>query len=237
MSGIIPKDQLAAYQRWQFNDFDAPATAEPAPPVVETTYEEPEIAAVEEIPAGEMPLLPTAEEIAQMHDEARQAGYEAGFEAGRLAGEEAAREAFQASAQHIASLLDNLESALAELDQQVADQILEVALEVARQLGRGSIQADKHYLQPIIREALTMLPLHHNRVNIVVNPEDAGALREHMGEFLAQHGTQIIEDASIDPGGCKVRADASEIDATTDTRWRRILEAIGTKPEAWLKTP
>jgi flagellar assembly protein FliH len=29
-------------------------------------------------------------------------------------------------------------------------------------------------------------------------------------------------------------AGASEVDATIETRWKRVLEAIGTEPQEWL---
>jgi flagellar assembly protein FliH len=34
-------------------------------------------------------------------------------------------------------------------------------------------------------------------------------------------------------GGCRVELGASEVDATLETRWRRVLESIGVSQE-WL---
>ena len=59
-------------------------------------------------------------------------------------------------------------------------------------------------------------------------------MRQHLGEQFAQTGTQIIEDNTITPGGCQLLAGASEVDASIETRWKRVLEAIGTEPQAWL---
>ena len=65
MSGIIPKEQLAAYQRWQFSDFDTPEAALPASTPAE------EVAPQEDRPPVDLvethlPSLPTAEDIARL---------------------------------------------------------------------------------------------------------------------------------------------------------------------------
>ena len=101
---------------------------------------------------------------------------------------------------------------------------------------RGAIKAQSDYLLPIIREALSSLPLHHAHVTLHLNPADADTVRSSIGEQLSQQNTQIFENDQITPGGCRVTAGASEIDATTETRWQRVLEAIGTEPQAWLTT-
>ena len=231
MAGIIPKEELASVKRWQANSFDSPKsgrpqkTCHPEPPVAElaTTVEEvPQIA------------LPTAEEIERMHEEVRAAGYQTGYDEGRLAAEQAGNAAAQAEAQRFMALTANLQQALDELDQHVADQLLSLATEIAAQVVRGSIVVKTDLLLPIIREALTALPVHHAHVTLRLNPSDAAHVRSHIGEQLAQNNAQIIEDADITPGGCQVRAGSSEVDATIETRWRRVLESIGAEPLEWL---
>lgn len=235
MSGIIPKEQLAAYQRWQFDAFDAPPAAAPEP--------EPSPAPPEELPldAGEPvpppPALPTAEDIERIHEEARQAGYAAGFAEGQAAGEAAVREAGQTLVEELIALVQGMESALAELDQQVAESVLGVGLEIARQLALGSLQANPDYLLPIVRDALAALPLQHAHVQLHLHPADAANVRPHLETLGAGTPLQVIEDAGISRGGCRLRAGPSEIDATLETRWQRILDTIGAQPEPWLKRP
>jgi len=76
MSRVIPKEQLAGYQRWQAGSFDKPAQAggEPAragspPPAQEAAN----LATAAE-QAGEMVVdipFPTAEDLARINEEAR----------------------------------------------------------------------------------------------------------------------------------------------------------------------
>lgn len=230
MSGIIPKEKLAGYQRWQLNSFDPqPAAGTPSPPVI---VETPVVGASEALPA---PALPTPEDIAHLHDEARSAGYAAGFAEGQAAGELAGRQAAQEEAERIGALVGNIEKALGELDQTVAEQILDLALEVAAQISRGAIQARSDFLLPIIKEAVASLPLHHAHVTLHLNPSDAASIRENLSEQLGQSNLQIFENAEIALGGCRLTAGTSEVDASIETRWNRVLEAIGAEPRAWLK--
>lgn len=229
MSGIIPKEQLAGIRRWEIGSFDAPKTGRPPPPP-------PAPAPVAEVVEEEVPgiALPTAADIERIHEEARAAGYQAGYEEGRQAGEQEAREASELLAQHMLALTDNLQQALSRIDQEVAEQLLALATEIAAQVLCGTIAIKSDVLLPIIRDATAALPLHHSHVTLRLNPADAVHVRSHLGDQLAQTGTQIIDDNEISRGGCLVRANASEVDATIETRWKRVLEAIGIEPRPWL---
>lgn len=231
--GIIPKEQLANVRRWQINAFDQPAEAPAkATPVVEqppppTPPPAPEIE------------WPTAEALARIEEEARsnghQAGYQAGYEEGLKAAEAASHAATRAQAERLETLTANFQAALAEIDQQVADQLLELATEIAGRLVCGALSVKTEILLPVIREAIATLPLHHGHITLRLNPHDAATIRPHYGEQFAQSGVQIAEDSEIAPGGCLVRAGSSEVDATVETRWKRVLDAIGAAPRQWLQ--
>ena len=234
MSGIIPKEQLGGIRRWEIGSFDAPKSRRPSEPKP-APAPAPVTEIIEDVPAI---ALPTAADIERIHEEARatgyEAGYQAGFEEGRQAGEQAARDAAEPLAQNLLVLTDNLQQSLSRIDQEVGEQLLALATEIAAQVLCGAIAVKSDVLLPIIREATAALPLHHAHVTLRLNPVDAAHVRSHLGEQLAQTGTQIIDDNEIGRGGCLVRANASEVDATIETRWKRVLEAIGMEPRQWL---
>lgn len=233
MSGIIPKEEGGTFQRWQIDSFDTPGTAfrrapaAPAPAPVKTPTPAPKIETPPPIP------LPTAEEIERIHEEARDAGYREGYEAGQRAGEEAGQAAAKTQAEEFQRLYENFRQALSVMDQEVAEQLLALSIEIASQVVRGAIAVKQDLLQPIVREAIAALPIHHTHLSLRLNPSDAAKIRPLIGEQLAQSGAQIVEDPEITPGGCLVRAGTSEVDATIETRWKRVLEAIGTNPQEW----
>ena len=127
--------------------------------------------------------------------------------------------------------------ALAHIMVPAERQVLDLALEVASQVIRGTVATRSEALLPVIREAISALPLHHTHVLLHLNPADASVVREQIGEQLTLTGTQIIDDAAISQGGCLLKAGTSEIDATIETRWKRVLEAIGSEPREWLTSP
>lgn len=222
MSGFIPKEKLTAYQRWELAAFDeveqeaaasqkaaeAAAAADPAP------EQEPAIP------------LPTAEEIEQIHAEAQQAGYAAGYEEGLAQARQ--------EAEKIAALVSNLQQNLQALDQEVGEQLLDVAVTIAGQVLRQSLRVKPELLLPTVREAVAELPLHHGHPALFLNPADAALVRTQLGEQLSHNGWRILEDSSIECGGCRIESGASEVDATLPTRWRRVLDAIGASSD-WLE--
>lgn len=223
---VIPKDQLAAYQRWQIGSFDQEKVP-PAPPSrAPAATPPPEVEVVSGV------ALPTAEGLERIHNEAQQEGYRIGFEAGQQAGFEAGAAAVRQEAERLAAAADNFCNALAQLDQEVADTILELSLEVSRQVVQSTLATRPESIISVIREALNALPLHHGAINLHLHPNDAELLRTHLGNQVAQSGWHLVEDPGIEPGGCVIKAGASEIDATLATRWKRVVESIGVPAKA-----
>jgi flagellar assembly protein FliH len=226
MSEIIPKEKQASFQRWQIGSFE-----KSQPVVVQPNTSEPPREVREPVPQIS---LPTAEELGLIYEEAHANGYQAGYDEGKLAAEATCHEATDKEAQRFLQLTNGMRKALDELDQHIAEQLLDLATEIAAQVIRSSISVKNDLLLPIIREAITALPLHHAHLTLRLNPEDATRIHTLIGEQLAQQGTQIIEDSEVSPGGCQVRAGTSEVDASIETRWKRVIEAIGAEPQAWL---
>ena len=227
MTGFIPKEKLTAYQRWEVAAFDeaeqaalrtvkeAEARPEPATPVETETV----------VPIETPVVLPTAAEIERMHAEAHEQGYAAGYEEGIA-------KATEISAR-MDELLTGLQISMKALDQQVADQLLATAVEIAQQVLRQSLHIKPELLVPVVREAIATLHPHPGHPLLFVNPDDASLIRKHLGDQLAHNNWRIIEDSSLTPGGCRVEHSASEVDATLETRWRRVIESMGITQE-WL---
>ncbi len=220
MTGFIPKEKLTAYQRWELAAFDEAeqaaakdAKAEEPPP------EEPE-------PPKEPPVvLPTAADIERMHNEAHEQGYADGYAEGIA-------EAQAISAQ-LNMVLTHLHAAVTDLSQQIADQLLATSIEIANQVLRQSLKLNPELLLPVVREAVAALHPNSGHPALLAHPDDAALIRKHMGDHLAHNNWRIIEDPALTRGGCRVELGASEVDATLETRWRRVIEAIGVSQD-WL---
>ncbi len=220
MTGFVPKEKLTAYQRWEVAAFDeAEQAAARAAKSASTTTETPD--------QGEhLPLvLPTAADIERMHIEAHEQGYAAGYEEGIAEA--------RTSAASIDAVMLSLQQSIKELDQHVADQLLATSVEIANQMLRQSLRVQPELLLPVVREAVAALHPHSGHPALFAHPDDVKLIRTQLGDQLAHNNWRIIEDPTLTAGGCRVELGASEVDATIETRWRRVIESIGISQE-WL---
>ena len=199
--GVVPKEQLTAWQRWELPAFDAGGTVEGLGARV----------------AAE--ALPAAGQLEQMHQQARDEGYQAGYAEGR---QQAVQEA-----QRMSSLLDSLNKELQQVDQQVAQNLLDLALEVAKQMVHQALAVKPELLLEVVRDAIGNLPHINQAAHLVLHPDDAELVRNGMGEQLAHAGWKIFENAQMERGGCRVETAHSQIDATLATRWQHIVASLG----------
>jgi flagellar assembly protein FliH len=214
---------LTAWERWELADFDegdGKGGAEAAPATA----------------AGEADpfKLPTASEVEQINQQARDEGYQAGQAEGYQAGIQAGQAAGLKEAQNLAKVAAKLERGLQDLDQQVAEELLALAIELAREVIRQEISARPETLLAVVREALTQLP--HQHAAIYLHPEDASLLRSYLGDQLAHAGHRIHEDFKLARGDCLLETGGSQVDATVAMRWRRVLEGLGISA-AWQPAP
>ncbi len=218
MTGFVPKEKLTAYQRWEVAAFDeAEQAAERSAQAAQAAGANPG--------EGSAVTLATATEIERMRAEACQQGYAAGHAEGIAVARQ--------SAARIDALVAGLQLAIKEIDQNVADQLLATAVEIANQVLRQSLRVKPELLLPVVREAVATLNAHLGHPALFVNPDDAALIRSELGDQLAGNNWRLIEDASLTAGGCRVELGASEVDATLETRWRRVIEAIGISQD-WL---
>lgn len=169
--------------------------------------------------------LPTAAEIEQMHQQARDEGFATGKEEGYRAGVQAGQAAGQAAAQRLAALAGKLEQGLQALDATVADELLALACEIARAVICQELSVRPESLMQVVREALAQLP--HQHAAIYLHPEDASLLRSYMGDQLGHAGHRIHEDFKLARGDCVLEAGSSQVDATVAARWRRVIDTLG----------
>ncbi|WP_153115202.1 flagellar assembly protein FliH [Rhodocyclus tenuis] len=188
--------------------------------------------------------MPTAEEIERIHSEAQESGYAAGHAAGYETGLANGRDEGYAEgvargreeSTRLEALMQELAQALSQSDQQLADQLLTLAVELASQVLRHSLRIQPELILPVVREAIATLPAHHGHPLLFLNPDDAALVRSHLGEQLSHNAWRIVEDAAITAGGCRIEIGASEVDATLQSRFRRVIDTIGARSD-WLAPP
>jgi flagellar assembly protein FliH len=205
--------KLTAWERWEMASFD-----EARPPA-----RMPTASAGASTPSSPAVVLPTASDIEQIHKQSQEQGYQAGYAEGLAKS--------RAEAATLAALVQQLDSALTDLDQQVAAELLALSVEIARLVIGQTLAVHPEAILDVVHAALAELP--HQHAAIHLHPDDAVLVRMHMGEQLTHTGHRILDDVQVARGGCLIEAGGSQVDGALATRWRRVLESMGT-PSEWI---
>lgn len=213
-STVIPKERLSAYERWEL------AALHPGRSPTEIDHE-----------MADTP--PTVEQLRKLREKAHSEGYAAGFEQGRLAGLGEGRKQCSILTEQLASLAREFRVELSRADEQLAREVLDLALDVAKAVLKSGLEARPELVIPVVREAIRYLPAIQQPATLHLHPDDASLVKDNLLDELAQADWRILEDPTLERGGCHVETASNKIDASIATRWQRIARAMGTSSE-WL---
>ena len=164
----------------------------------------------------------TARQLEEIQQQARQEGFQQGLQEGRDSG----REELLNSVRCLEQILNTLDKPLEELDDSVEQQLAQLAMLVARQLVRRELKTDPEQVVGIVREALALLPVAARDVQLALNPEDAGIVRDALSLHEGEQAIRIVEDPVQSRGGCRVVTRTSQIDATIETRLNSVIAGV-----------
>lgn len=216
-SNVIPKEQLTAYQRWEMASFgdDRPSQQNTA---------------AQQQAAQQR----AAEELVRLREEARQQGYAEGFNQGHAEGVQAGRIEAAREAVQIHQVAEAFGAELSQVNDAVADDMLNLSLDLAKAMLKTALRVRPELVLPVVGEAIRYLPSVQQPALLVLHPQDAAIVRNHMVDELEKAGWRITEDLQIERGGCRVETASNQIDATLPVRWQRIADALG-KQTDWLE--
>jgi flagellar assembly protein FliH len=220
-SDLIRARDVGGFDIWSLPSFD-PHVPEPEPePEPELPVES------EEVPLEEVQPL-TLEELESIRQEAYNEGFAAGekdgFRATTLKVRQEAEAALTVKLASLERLMGVLFDPIAEQDSQIEKAMVGLVEHIARQVIQRELVLDSSHIESVMREALKLLPLGVGNVRLYINPQDfeqVKALRERHEETW-----RIVEDAALQPGGCRVETEHSRIDATVETRISQIMAKL-----------
>ncbi len=212
----VPKEQQTAYERWELSSFSDVGKSVGSISIGASRTKKDD-ADVEKV---------DTQQIAQIFESVRKEGYNKGMQEGFTVGMAKAREYAQDEKQQLSQLMTSFSHALENSDQQIADDVLSLALDIAKSMLKIKLNVDHAVLLPIVLDAIHYLPQIQKPARILVHRDDMQLLREYMADEIANDHWQIQEDSNIERGGCLVETGANQVDATNETRWKRITEAL-----------
>ncbi len=166
-----------------------------------------------------------------------QRAYERGHEDGHAAGHAAAMQVRAQHAAEMARVLDALRGRFGELESDGAEQLLTLALTIARQVMRRAMDVDRAAVMPALHEAVHAVIDQQAHPRVHMNPQDLAHLRDSLDADGLLKGCRFIADPAISRGGCRVETGHSDVDATIESRWNRVLAAVGIDPRRAPREP
>lgn len=223
-SAATPKVSLTAWQRWEMASVEQALPPDPA----DAAAQEPVLAPFEPV------LLIDEAELTRLRLQAQETGktegYALGFAQGQTEGHAAGLAAMQAQGEQLLALALALPAALRVAESSVADELLALALDMAKQVLGQALTADPQALLPLVHELLQAEPALTGSPQLLLHPDDAALVKEHLADDLKNAGWRIRVDAHITRGGCRVLASGGERDASLETRWERVAATLARTP-------
>ena len=184
-----------------------------------------------------------AREMAEEHsreNEARQLGFSDGYAQGHaqatLEGQRLIAEYIETQGQDAArqfgQLFESTNEQIAQSQQVMAKGVLELACELARQVLRHELSVNPNALQPVIREALSVLAIDSKAAFVRLNPVDLDVLQDVVKQEFSGLALSLLSDASVTRGGCLVESSGTVVDGTIEKRWGRAVAKLGLE-SAW----
>jgi flagellar assembly protein FliH len=149
-------------------------------------------------------------------EEIKEGAHKEGFETGRSEGYEAGKTEVQRLIERTHLVLERIQDKRSAILSEVEQQIIDLTLLIARKVIKTISETEKTVVIENIKAALKKIKTRGN-ITVKVNLADLQLSTDHVQEFtrmLENNGTiEILEDSSIEPGGCIIETDFGAIDA------------------------
>ncbi len=166
--------------------------------------------------------LLTAGNLEDLQKEAYREAYAQGLKEGIAQGQER----LKVQVDRFAAMMDDLARPFEEFDEHVEQELVALALAVARQIVRRELKHDPTQVIGIIREAIKSLPVASRDVRVVLHPEDAAIVRQHLAPTESERAWTMVEDPVMSRGGCQVTSASSRVDARLEARLAAVINEL-----------
>ncbi|WP_345798235.1 flagellar assembly protein FliH [Castellaniella sp. MT123] len=168
------------------------------------------------------------------HAEGHAQGLESGRAEGHAQGLAEARIEGAAQAREQAARLDALARAGADainnLEQEIGQSLIRLATRIAEQVLRTQIHEHPDHILAVVQDVMQGRPEPGAPLNLRLHPDDLDLVNAFLRQNPDLSGYRLIADERISRGGCIAETALGSVDATLETRWRRVISALGQKP-------
>jgi flagellar assembly protein FliH len=165
-------------------------------------------------------------------------GQEDGFEAGRAAGQAQGREegrhetlvAYDQMARPVDSMLKGLKKLRSDYKAAQRKEVVDLVAKVARQVIRAELALQPVQIMALVDETLSSMPPTREEIDVYLNPEELKRINEIDPKRAKRWN--LIADARLDLGECRIRAGDNEVDAGCHQRLAAVMEQVDNQLQA-----
>jgi len=167
----------------------------------------------------------------------RQEGLAQGLAEGKQSGHEQAlaehRERLAQLVQALAKTAAELDASRGQLEAQGLVEVIALASGIARRVTKRQGMIDPAVLRANLAEAL-QLAINSADIRIALHPSQIDLLKTELPELLKNwpnlRHVELVEDAAIAPGGCRIFTPHGQVDADLNTQLDRVIDSLFVKP-------
>jgi flagellar assembly protein FliH len=200
MPGILNRENISLYDRWE------------PPTVGATPASEPEAE-----PAA--PPGPTVYELEEIERQAREEGYAAGVAEGRAA----AKKELDERLARLDALCTAAARPLTQFDDATERELALLATVIAQRVIGRELQLDPSLIELAVRQAAAALPSATRELRVWVNPSDLDLLHQ-LG--AAEPHWRFGANPALSRGDCTLESERSRLDARVSTRLAAVVDAV-----------
>lgn len=165
--------------------------------------------------------------------EGRREGTAQGLEQGRQAGQQQAlnesRAQLQQAMQSLAGAMNALEAQRADLESAALTEVVQLALAIARRVTKRQAALDPAVLGANLQEVMKLV-VKAADVRIAIHPSQRKTLDAALPQLQVQWPSlahvHVIEDPTLQPGGCRVFTESGRIEADLGVQLDRIATEL-----------
>ncbi len=167
----------------------------------------------------------TQQKLKSLEESSRKTGFAQGYEEGYATG----KEEVERLVERIHVIMDKIIAKRQEIIENSETQVVQLVLLVAKKVVKVISENQRNVVINNVLQGLRKLKTRGDVV-VRVNLEDLKVTSDHVKEFLKLvenvKSITVMEDSTVDLGGCVIETDFGEIDARISSQFREIEEKI-----------
>lgn len=158
----------------------------------------------------------------QLYEEQINKGYEQGY---KQANDEV-HKIWSEKMSLLDKICDEINYPLAAIDKQIQAKTADLAIAIAKQIIRRELTLDSGQVVSAVKQAISLIPSDNEMLSIYINPSDFSIVKEIFAQGTESSRINIIQDPTIDRGGCKATTQYSLVDLTINKQIANIATQV-----------